>query len=248
MLYNPQKSYLERPEWEVILISQANQSLVYNFACTGVNLNRKTVNQIGSIMILLVAGLVLAGNYFDQQWIPNLAVFVLGIIAMISGVRIMIGGEVVGGRAMVNNPGSIERYKGGRARLKGLLIVLSAGIILALSVVDLFTEDGISAYLGKLLDSSIGLAILLGFTGLIILAFGIASTWTESDNTSGYYGRLEQLEIKVWRAISLFASASTAVGIVMLLVAIGILLAPELLKGILTHFINGAKDLLEKLQ
>ena len=202
-------------------------------------MDKRLLSNIGFIVILLLGGLVYAAEHFGFSW--GTSVVLIGFLALFGGVSSLISGEAVQGRRIaVSDPRAIKRFRGLSGRLLGLILVIAGLIIIALSLVNLFYPGGASTFLGEWTNSALVGALILGFAGLIVIAFGSIRFLSGSGTAPGYHTRLAELSIRFGGAISIL------VGLAMVLIAILWAFAPEALKGLFESLVSLGKNLMLK--
>jgi len=93
------------------------------------------------------------------------ALVIVGVVALAGGTWIVITGEAIRGRKRLSNPRTVRRFRGVSARLIGPVLILVGPIVVALSAISLFGGGDTSDLLGRLGDSTVGVAAALGFAG-----------------------------------------------------------------------------------
>ncbi len=179
-----------------------------------------------SILLILAAVLILTGEELGIPWIPQVVLVAVGIIAIIGAIRIINQGEAYEGIFGMSNLRYIQRYPGLMAWLVGLLLGLGGLLVLALSLVDLFSPGGASTFLGDLIDSSFGQAILLGIAGLMVTTYGMIRLLSGRTTTTGSQNLLEEFSNKSNGVIL------TMIGLILLGFSFGLLLSPGFLKAL----------------
>lgn len=184
----------------------------------------KGSSKIGSWLLLLVAGLVAAADYFNFPRINQLLIVLVGVVACIVGVRMILTRQAVAGQTRILDPGYIERYAGLSAWLMGVVVTLAGFVILGLGVLDLLQPGRADTFLSGLTGSPTGLGLALGFSGVIVTAFGVIRILAGSGRSPGAFGSLVEFGYKAGGVLSVLA------GVLMLAVAAGLILAPGLVK------------------
>lgn len=100
-----------------------------------------------------------------RTWAYDVALVIVGVVALAGGTWIVITGEAIRGRKRLSNPRTVRRFRGVSARLIGPVLILVGPIVVALSAISLFGGGDTSDLLGRLGDSTVGVAAALGFAG-----------------------------------------------------------------------------------
>lgn len=195
----------------------------------------KVLEKIGFALLLVTGALAVGGDYLGLHWpwLYRVALLGVGFLGCLGGIRSIRKGEVFGSAY-----GNFyrERHTGLSARLIGVVLILGGAIVIALSLVDLFSPGGASAFLSTLAGSPRGLGVVLGLAGLLVAAFGIVRVLSGSGKATGSFARHVELSFKVGGVFSLLA------GLAMLAIAAGLLLAPGPTADLLQRAVRLAKD------
>jgi hypothetical protein len=194
----------------------------------------RTLERIGFALLLLAGALVVAGEYLDLPWMFRAALVSVGLMACVGGMRTIRKGEVGGGFFEANYR---ERLTGASAGLMGIILLLGGAIIVGLGVVDLYSRGQAGSIVTDLvLRSPRGLAIPLALAGLMIAAFGVTRILSGSARAAGSFAPHVELG---FRAAGI---ASTFIGLAMLALAAGLMVAPELMTGLFRRALAAAKS------
>lgn len=197
----------------------------------------KNFERVGFTIFMIAGGLVVAGNYFNLPILTYAAFVVLGLMACIGGIRVIVRGETVMGKTKISDTRKIRRYTGLSAYLIGAVIFLVGLLLIGLSAAGMLTPGGITVVLSKLVESDFGISIVLGVAGLIVIAFGIVRMRSGSGASPGAYSRLAEFGIKTGGVVSI------VVGVGIILIALGFLFAPELLRDLFAQVVDFGKGL-----
>ena len=184
----------------------------------------KTLEKTGFFLLLSAGGLVFAADYYNVPWLSPMALIAVGLIACLGAIRIITRGEAFEGRSRLGDPRFVRRYTGVSSKLIAVVLLLAGPIVVVLGFMELSSPGRASSFLMGLLDSSYGWATILGLVGLMVTAMGITRILSGSGITPGTFDRHVEFIIKVGGAFS------TLIGLAMLSLAAGALLAPDLLK------------------
>jgi len=190
-----------------------------------------------SIILILLAVLFLMGDNLGLPWISQIILTAVGLAAIIGGIRISIQGEAYEGMFSLSNFTSGQQYSNLSAWLIGLSLGLGGLLILALSLIDLFSPGGASTFISDLLDSSFGLGIVFGISGLMIAVYGVIRLLSGIPTRGGTHNLLGEFGAKAGGLIS------TVIGLIFLGLSFGWFLSP----GFLRSLGNEALGLIEKI-
>jgi len=184
------------------------------------------VERIGFTLFLVAGGLVVAGSYLNLPWLTNAGIIVFGLIAIFRGAQFIAKGEAIEGRTNISNPNYIQRYTGLSAYLIGGMLILIGLLVIGGGILGFTTPGGVTAALGNLIKTDMGIAFLLGLAGLFSFTFGLVRALSGSATTPGTHNRLVEGSIRFGGVVMLL------VGLLLLAAAAGFLLVPGTLRGL----------------
>lgn len=191
----------------------------------------KILNKIFVFAALLTGAAVAGGEYLDMRWMYNLAAIGFGLMSVLGGFRIMIEGEAhgasVGRDFYAGNIEHAERHTGTRARMIGLLLLMAGPIIITLSVIELTTPGGMDEFWDEFLRSPRAWGLILGIAGFMITLMGIVRAKAGTGSKPGTFSETVEAEFKGQGIVHVIA------GVVMMIAAAVLIVAPDLLQGTL---------------
>lgn len=194
-------------------------------------------------MLLLAAALVAGADYFKLPWLTSLVLVGVGLVAVLGGIRVFRRGEVFEGRSRWGNPRYTVRYTGASARLIAVVLLLAGPILIALGALEVSGAGRASGFLTSLLNTPSGMALILGPSGLMVTALGIARFLSGSTLAPGVYHRHVEWSIRLTGAV--FALA----GFAMTALAVGLLVVPglpQVLAAVLSRAFDQAVNFVER--
>lgn len=198
-----------------------------------------TLEKLGLALFLLAGGLALAADQFGLPHLFRVALIAFGLVACITGLRIIRRGVAIEGKTRVRDPRYIQRYTGVSATLIGAVLLLAGPIIVGLSVMDLRGGGGAESFLSGLAETSYGLALLLGIAGLVGIALGVVRLLSGSATAPGTHARPIELSIKLGGDIT------ALVGVLLLALAAAYFFAPNLPQELAQHLVHLVRHLPE---
>lgn len=198
----------------------------------------KNFESVGFTVFLIAGGLAVAGDYFSLPLLTYAAFVVIGLLVCISGTRVVFRGEAFEGRSNVSDPRYVRRFTGVSAYLIGAVILMAGFLLIGLAVAGMFTPGGVEEFLTSLVGFDFGIGIVLLLAGMIVIAFGVVRMLSGSGASPGAYTRLAEFSIKASGVVSILLGAG------MVLIALGFLLAPEVLRDLFAQVVEFGKSLL----
>lgn len=195
--------------------------------------------RIGFTLFLIAGGLVVAGSYFNFTWLTNAGIIVFGLLAILRGAQFLSRGEAIEGRTHISNPNYIQRYTGLSAYLIGAALILIGLLVIGGGVLGFTTPGGMTAVLSKLVESDWGIGLILGLAGIFAIVFGLVRTLSGSATTPGTYYKVVEASIRLRGVLTML------VGVMLILLSMGFIFTPDLLRDLFARAVSLVKGLIE---
>jgi hypothetical protein len=191
------------------------------------------IEKLGVYVVFVSGGLAWASDYFSIPQLATVALLLFGLWVVAWGVEVAVKGEVT----LVNRERRrYEFFSGIPAGLWSAIFITTGIGILFLGWLDFSLPGGSEGFFDRVLNTPSGWGVLIGVAGLIVTASGVIHVISGSASVSEKVGRLEEFG---YRAGGLLR---TLIGSGMLILAAGLLIAPNLLKSLF----DGMVKILEK--
>lgn len=183
----------------------------------------KLIEKLGIFMILVSGGLAWAGDYFSNPGLGSIGIILFGLWVVAWGVDVAVKGEVT----LINSQRRRHEFFSGIPAGLWSAIFITAGLgILFLGWLDLSSPGGSEGFLERVLSSPAGWGTLLGIIGMVTTASGVIRMISGSGSISGRVGNLEEFGYRAGGVVrTLFGSG-------LILLAAGLLIAPEVVKAL----------------
>ena len=150
--------------------------------------------RLSSLLIFLSAGILYAGEYFNLPRLKLVVLLGFGLFACLRGIRFLLPNDTSSEQTWLNKSNDNLQYDGLAAKLMGGILLVFGLMIVGLVLLEIFKPGEADAFLERLVNSSSGLASLIGLAGIFMIVFGVIRIL--SANAASSNGQNQWIEFK----------------------------------------------------